>query len=171
MSDMVVSQIPPPRIAPAWRPMLVSDLDFVETLADELYPDHPESRAAFSAKLAAAPQACFIAQTPSGPVGYCFALWSARGRPPSLDQVEYAPHVRQTLHLHDIAVAPAARGHGLVGDALAKLDAVAERSPLSLVAVHGTQPLWELHGFVAASADADVLGSYGSDAVYMVREG
>jgi ribosomal protein S18 acetylase RimI-like enzyme len=149
--------------------MTAADLDFVEALAAELYPDHPESRAAFVAKLATAPDACFVADGPEGPAGYCVALWSAQGRPPKLDEPDYVPPARDSLHLHDIAVAPAARGQGLVADALEQLGRVAAGAPLSLVAVHGTQPLWELHGFVPATANADVLATYGSDAVYMIR--
>lgn len=151
--------------------MTESDLDFVEALAAELYPEHPESRAAFASKLAAARQACHIARTNDGPVGYCFALWARRGVPPRLDEAAYVATRREVLHLHDIAVSLPARGQGLVARALERLSSVANGAPLSLVAVHGTRPLWERHGFAAAQADADVLRTYGSDAVYMVRTG
>ncbi len=161
----------PPQLheLPTWRLMTAADLDFVEALAAELYPDHPESRASFAGKLAAAPKACFVADVGGRNAGYCIALWTEMGRPPRLDEVNYLPRSREALHLHDIAVSPSARGQGLVGEALLLLSVEAAGMPLSLVAVHGTRPLWELHGFSVAPADAGVLASYGGDAVYMSR--
>lgn len=151
-----------------WRTMAPADLDFVMSLAAQLYPDHPESRASFAWKLDAAPDSCLIAEREGVAVGYCVALWATCGRPPKLDEVSYAVHAPRGLHLHDIALAPAARGRGLVGAALSHLSRVAGGVSLSLVAVNGTAGLWRHHGFVEAAADDDVLATYGAGAVYMV---
>ncbi len=149
--------------------MTPDDLDFVLRLAGELYPDHPESRAAFMAKLAAAPDACRIADPGRGPVGYCVALWATRGRPPKLDQADYAHTPPLTLHLHDVALEPSARGIGLVGEMLVHLVGLAGSAPLSLVAVNGTHGLWRRNGFADATAKDDVRETYGADAIYMER--
>ena len=151
-----------------WRAMAPADLDFVMALAARLYPDHPESRASFAGKLEAAPDACLIAERDGVPVGYCVALLATCGRPPKLDEAAYAAQVPRGLHLHDIALAPAARGRGLVGAALSRLRRVAAGTPLSLVAVNGTQALWRRHGFAEAAVDENVRATYGADAVYMV---
>jgi ribosomal protein S18 acetylase RimI-like enzyme len=152
-----------------WRAMAPADLDFVMLLAAQLYPDHPESRASFAGKLDGAPDACLIAERDGVPVGYCVALWATCGRPPKLDEASYAAQTPRGLHLHDIALAPAARGRGLVGAALSHLSRVAEGAPLSLVAVNGTHLLWRRHGFAEAAVDEDVRASYGAEAVYMSR--
>jgi ornithine decarboxylase len=102
-------------------------------------------------------------------VGYFLALWAEFGRPPRLDQIDFAPTVRDVLHLHDIAIEPDFRGKGLVRKALDRLVTAARDVPLSLVAVHGTGPIWRSLGFVEQSADPDILRSYGADAAYMVR--
>ncbi len=148
--------------------MASADLDFVMLLAARLYPDHPESRASFAGKLNAAPDACLIAEREGGAVGYCVALWATCGRPPKLDEASYEVHAPRGLHLHDIALAPTARGRGLVGAALSHLARVAGGAPLSLIAVNGTAGLWRHHGFVEAAVDEDVRATYGADAVYMV---
>ncbi len=157
------------RPALAWRAMARDDLAFVQRLAGALYPDHPESDAAFAAKLAAAPDACRIAERDGRPVGYCFALRATRGNPPELDQVVYSPVEPYTLHVHDVALDPVARGAGLVGALLEHLAAVAGGLPLSLIAVNGTRGLWRRHGFVEAPVDEKVRATYGREALYMIR--
>jgi GNAT superfamily N-acetyltransferase len=150
-----------------WRPFETTDVAFAASLGNRLYPQHPESPAAFAAKFAATPQACLVATKDGERAGYCVALWAEAGRPPKLDDAGYVAARRETLHLHDLALDPAARGMGLVASALAHLRAVAGGLPLTLIAVHGTGPLWRRHGFADAPANAGVLATYGDDARYM----
>ena len=154
---------------PVWRAMAQDDLDFVLDLASRLYPEHPETRAAFGAKLAAAPEACFVAMRGAEKVGYCVALWTQSGRPPKLDDAGYVACRPLSLHLHDVAIDARARGQGLVGAALARLSSVAKDAKLSLIAVNGTRVLWERYGFAVAAIDETVRATYGNDAVYMER--
>lgn len=158
-----------PRQTPVWRAMAHDDLDFVLDLASRLYPEHPETRAAFAAKLDAAPEACFVATRGREKVGYCVALWIEASRPPKLDEAGYVPRPPLSLHLHDIALDLQARGQGLVGAALALLSSVAKGAKLSLVAVNGTRALWEGYGFTPAAIDESVRATYGKDAAYMER--
>lgn len=148
--------------------MVPGDLEYVLDLATRLYPNHPESRQSFENKLRAAPDACLLAELDGKPVGYCVALWATCGRPPKLDESAYAAIAPLGLHLHDIALDPAARGQGLVAAALLRLSRLAGPSKLSLVAVEGTQALWRRHGFVEEQIDETVRSTYGDQAIYMV---
>ncbi|MCA3261868.1 MAG: GNAT family N-acetyltransferase [Telmatospirillum sp.] len=151
----------------AWRAMTAEDVAFVAELGLAIYPHLPESVGSFAAKFAATPEACRVACDRDGSrVGYCVALWAELGRPPKLDDVAYAPCARECLHLHDLAVAPAARGQGLVAQAVAHLRGVAGALPLTLVAVNGSAPLWRRFGFSEVAGSA---ASYGADALYMRR--
>ncbi|MBL8831041.1 MAG: GNAT family N-acetyltransferase [Rhodospirillales bacterium] len=165
---MAGSQDPSSGVVPRWRAMAPGDLDYVLDLAGRLYPNHPESRSSFEAKLRAAPDACFVAETDGVPVGYCVALWATCGRPPKLDEASYTAKAPVGLHLHDIALEPSARGQGAVAAGLVRLARLAGSSTLSLVAVEGTQALWRRHGFVEAAVDEAVRTTYGQHAVYMV---
>ena len=153
-----------------WRNMAGSDLAFVDRLGNALYPNHPESLAAFEAKFRATPDACLIAEDARGmPVGYCLALLAELGSPPHLDDFSYMPRKADCLHLHDLALEPSARGQGLVAAALAHLQGIANGLPLTLIAVNGTSALWQRHGFVDAVCAYDLAHGYGKDARYMRR--
>jgi GNAT superfamily N-acetyltransferase len=73
------------------------------------------------------------------------------------------------LHLHDLALAPPARGQGLVAAAIAHLESAAHGLPLTLIAVNGTRPLWQRYGFADALCAYDLAADYGTDARYMRR--
>lgn len=151
-----------------WRAMTAEDAAFAAELGLAIYPHLPESVSSFAAKFAATPEACRVACEPDGArVGYCVALWAELGRPPKLDDARYAPRARECLHLHDLALAPSARGQGLVGQAVAHLCAVAGALPLTLVAVDGSARLWRRLGFFDVEGTA---ASYGADAHYMRRD-
>jgi GNAT superfamily N-acetyltransferase len=148
--------------------MAAHDAGFAAELGRALYPHLPESVSAFAAKFAATPEACRIAIAQDGTrVGYCVALWAELGRPPKLDDAAYAPRARECLHLHDLALAPSARGRGLAAQAVAHLRGVAGALPLTLVAVNGSAPLWRRFGFAEIPGPA---ASYGADAIYMRRD-
>lgn len=152
----------------AWRAMTADDAAFAAALGLALYPHLPESVSSFAAKFAATPEACLVASGEDGSrVGYCVALWAELGRPPKLDDAAYAPRAHECLHLHDLALAPSARGQGLVAQAVAHLLVVAGALPLTLVAVNGSAPLWRRFGFVEVAGAA---ASYGADALYMRSE-
>jgi ribosomal protein S18 acetylase RimI-like enzyme len=155
-----------------WRPMRRADLAAVAALEARCHaPLPPEGEALFAERLALFPEGCLAATDGEGLAGYAVAHPWRTGNPPALGQMLGAlPHDADCLHLHDIALAPRARGKGLVGAALLRLAAVARGHGLgafSLVAVHGTGPLWQRHGFVAAGA---APASYG-DGVIMRRLG
>lgn len=136
----------------------------------------PESAASMGAKLAAAPDTCFVACRGGHIVAYLLALPWRFDAPPCLDATECRlPGQPDTLYLHDLAVDPEARGSG-AADALVQafLSALA-RLPLpraSLIAIQGSAPWWARHGFARVPVDGALgarLAGYGEDAAYMVR--
>jgi N-acetylglutamate synthase-like GNAT family acetyltransferase len=75
------------------------------------------------------------------------------------------------MHIHDIALAESARGHGLVPQALdhaAKVARGAGLETLSLIAVLGTERMWPRYGFAPAECERAILASFGGG-VYMTR--
>lgn len=148
-----------------------ADLGFVDRLGNSIYPDHLESFAAFAAKFRACPQACRVAELGGRLVGYCLALPADDGAPPRLNQVRYAPAAPVFLHIHDVALAESARGHGLVPQALDHAAGVARGlglAGLSLIAVRGTERMWPRYGFAPAECERAILASFGGG-IYMNR--
>jgi GNAT superfamily N-acetyltransferase len=153
-----------------WQKMAATDLVFVERLGCALYPNHPESLAAFETKFRATEDACLIARDRAdNPVGYCIAVRAELGHPPHLDDTRGPPRSADCLHLHDLALAPPARGQGLVAAAIAHLESAAHGLPLTLIAVNGTRALWQRYGFADALCAYDLAADYGMDARYMRR--
>ena len=137
----------------------------------------PESAESMGAKLAASPATCFVAQRAGDVIAYLLALPWRFDHPPHLDAPDCVlPDAPDTLYLHDLAVDPAARGSG-ASQALVKafLTALTESGigRASLIAIQGSAPWWEGHGFRAAlttpTLDARLAG-YGSDVRYMSRQ-
>jgi len=114
-------------------------------------PLPPEGEALFAERLGLFPDGCLATEDAGGLAGYVVAHPWRSGNPPALGQMLGAPPSdADCLHLHDIALAPRARGRGLVDAALALLVEVARGRALcsvTIVAVHGTAPLWLRHGF------------------------
>src|SRR5690606_21655474 len=75
-----------------------------------------ESAESFLAKLEVAPEGCFVAQAQGRALGYLVSLPIAFSRPPALDARQLSvPGDVDCLYLHDLAVAPEARGSGAGG--------------------------------------------------------
>lgn len=128
------------------------------------------------AKLSASPGTCFVACNAEAIIAYLLALPWRFDDPPHLDALDCRiPTVADTLYLHDLAVAPEARGSGaaraLIG---AFVDALAASGigRASLIAIQGSAAWWTRHGFAPVAATSQLtarLAGYGKDAVYMSR--
>ncbi|MCK6395137.1 GNAT family N-acetyltransferase [Zoogloea sp.] len=136
----------------------------------------PESAASMGAKLAAAPDTCFVACRGEQIVAYLLALPWRFDAPPCLDATEcHLPGQPDTLYLHDLAVDPAARGSGAADSLVQAFLSALARLPLpraSLIAIQGSAPWWARHGFARVPVDealAARLAGYGEDAAYMAR--
>jgi GNAT superfamily N-acetyltransferase len=157
--------------APRWRAMTGEDLPAVAALEVLCHaPLPPEGEVLFAERLALFPEGCLVVSDGEGLAGYAVAHPARRGHPPHLGQaLGTLPSRADCLHLHDLALHPRARGRGLVSALVARLVPLARVAGLpllSLVAVHGTAPLWARQGFAPAGA---TLHGYGGEAVYMLR--
>lgn len=97
------------------RPMQVQDFPAVLQVQQHCYPPSLiESRDALASRHRLSPDTCWVAERPGQLLGYVFAHpWTA-GRPPSLNRpLERLPDAVDTLFIHDLALHPDARGHGL----------------------------------------------------------
>ncbi|MBS0348565.1 MAG: GNAT family N-acetyltransferase [Proteobacteria bacterium] len=158
------------------RPACNGDLDAIMLIQARCYTAIvPESSRSMGAKLVAAPDSCFVASLGSAaPVAYLLALPWHFDDPPHLDEQGCQPPVdADTLYLHDLAVAPEARGSGAAEALVAAFMAALAASRLeraSLIAIQGSAGWWARHGFAPVAmtpALAERLAGYGSDACYM----
>jgi len=160
----------------AWRAMAESDLDAVCAVAHAAFPNHHEDRAVFADRLALNPGGCFVlAAGGDAALGYLIAYpWRLDDAPPLNTVVGRLPDAPAVLYLHDLALAPEARGGGHAARIVEQLAAHAAQArwpAIALVAVNQAAPFWARLGFLPRdSADMSrKLSSYGEDARYMVR--
>ncbi len=157
----------------AWRAMVPADLDAVEALGDRVHPGLPESRAVFAERLALFPEGCIVLPGARGILGYGVSHPIRPGAPPPLDTLLGAlPLEAAQYYIHDVVVAPEARGRGAAGAGVERLLGQAARYPTTaLVSVYGTARFWRRFGFrESMSGMAEKLAPYGPDAVFMVRD-
>ena len=133
-----------------------------------------ESYQSFSVKRKAAPTTCFMALVAGRRAGYLVAVPSVAGSPPPLNSPDFAlPSHADALYLHDLAVAPAARGTGV---AVALIEAYFQAAKLAkvqracLMAVNGSGAFWQRYGFEPMAhlgSHAESMATYGDGAQYM----
>ncbi|MBF6601939.1 MAG: GNAT family N-acetyltransferase [Sphingorhabdus sp.] len=158
-----------------WRPMTADDVGAVSKLASEIHPDYPESDSVFRDKLERFPKGCFMLMDRDIPSGYLLSHPWKRCEPPPLDSL--LPVLVQrpdSLYIHDLALAKAARGHAMgeqiIGE-IVKLTQALKLPVISLVAVGGSERFWERQNFRVVDSEPlhEKLKSYGAQAVYMER--
>ncbi len=95
-----------------WRSMTAADLDAVAAIAAVGFPDHFEGRDCFENRLALNPSGSFVlAAEDSAPLGYLVAYpWTADAAPALNTLIAAIPDDASVMHLHDLAIDPAARG-------------------------------------------------------------
>ena len=155
-----------------WRGMQEGDLAAVSGIAGTVHPAYPESDEVFAERLRLFPAGCLLLEGEGRALGYAMAHPWNRGCPPALDILLGALPARpEVLHLHDLAILPAARGRGAGGQALALLAGLAGALPLSIVAIAGTATFWQGQGFRDAGDAAleRLLRRYDPAARYMER--
>lgn len=155
--------------------MELSDIPDILKIQSVCYTELvPESESSFVAKLRASPATCFVASRGGEVVGYLFSIPWHFSTPPRLDmQVCDLPDTPDCLYLHDLAIAPQARGTGTGQALVAAFLETFEDLPLdraSLIAVQGSMPYWRQYGFrsvEACEALRSKLSSYGMNVEYM----
>lgn len=159
-------------MTPHWRDMREEDMAGVLALSVRVHPGFPEGDAMFRNRLALYPAGCLVLDGAGRMEGYAVSHPIRRCEPPSLDTIlDELPRNANDLYIHDVALAPEARGRGHAARGIAALLQNARRfESASLVSVYGTAPFWSRFGFRQVERDMrEKLAAYGDEAIYMLR--
>lgn len=157
------------------RPLTPSDVEAALAIQADCYP--PAIRdgvAAFASRIEVAPEWCWAVENDGRLDAYLLSHPWPSMSPPAPDTV-LTEVVGDCWYIHDLSVAPHARGRGLTRRLLAAcLEAHPEITRSELVAVPGAEPVWSRLGWsgvneIPASLAAKVAG-YGTGSVYMARD-
>lgn len=147
-------------------------------------PAFHEPELAFATKLAAAPEACWLALVDEQPAAYLITLpmqtdeTEGALRLPTLSDTTVQPTASRPnwLYIHDMAVTTQNRGLGLSSLLFHQaLDYAQSRgiTRMALIAVQGSAPYWQALGFATDSQPAPhvaaKLHTFGENAVFMTR--
>lgn len=157
--------------------MRSEDLPQVLALQAEGYSaDLHDSRPAFESRMALSPTMNLVARRGPKLVGYLVSHPWASHAPPPVDAILPAQAPMECWYVHDLSVAPAARGTGVTQALLERGAEEARRLGLErseLIAVAGAAPFWEKQGWQAARSITPALAAkvagYGAQAVFMSR--
>ncbi|MDT0614123.1 GNAT family N-acetyltransferase [Streptomyces lancefieldiae] len=134
-----------------------------------------EGREALRSRHRVSPSTCFVLEHAGAFGGYLLALPYPLFRCPDLSLSEESaarPGDREgNLHIHDLVIAERVRGRGMAPRMQRHLEEVGRRArhrSLSLVAVHGSRPLWARLGY-RTRPEVALPASYGAEAVYMTK--
>ncbi|WP_341675789.1 GNAT family N-acetyltransferase [Niveibacterium sp. SC-1] len=152
------------------RAMRVADLDAAFDLQCKAHAhDYHEPRAALASRFKHGSASCFVADQGARLAAYVFAHpW--RGAAPALHRPLARVAVPDHLFLHDLAVAPDARGSGagrVLVDAVTQAARALGLSEVRLVAIAGADAFWLRHGWKPVATELD--RSYGVGSRLMVR--
>lgn len=165
-----------------WRPMRPEDLDEVLRIAAVAHPTLPERLEVFAEKLRLYPAGCkslapasASASAGKGISGYFFSHPWYADEIPALDcLLEGIPALTDTYYLHDLALAPEARG-AQHGSEIARFTDLHARTKgyarQALVAVNASEQYWRRQGFewVQRPNLDEKLQAYGNGARLMIR--
>lgn len=159
----------------AWRALTTYDLPAVQGIADTVHADFFESAEVLAERQRLYRNGCYLLEIGEKPVGYVLSHpWRYGSLPPLNTLLGQLPAEPDTYYLHDLALLPVARRIGAASKIVAALEkhARSEGYPtMTLVAVNGSMPFWQRHGFEIADLPElyGKLLSYEETARYMVR--
>lgn len=158
-----------------WRAMTGYDLEAVTAIADIVHPGFFEAPEVLAERQRLYRNGCYLLELGEKPAGYVLSHPWRYGSLPALNSLlGEIPADADTYYIHDLALLPVTRRVGAASQIVKALTkhAEAERYPnMSLVAVNGSIPFWQRHGFVVTDIPelyAKLL-SYEADARYMVK--
>ena len=158
--------------SPFIRPIMETDWLAILALQAEAYHAlEPESEQVLRSKLQLGPHTCLVACDGEQVLGYCLAHPWCKCDPAGLYQCYSTTAGQDTLYIHDMVVAPKARGRGIAEQFLRQVEQHAsalQAEQLSLVAVQGAERYWARHGFMPSRTSKN-LHEYGRQAIYMRR--
>lgn len=153
-----------------WRPAIVADAPRIAALARAELGDYGEAADLYAERIGLSPEGCWVLADGDAVIGHCISHPWHRLAPPAMHALlGDLPPSADCWYLHDVVVAPAARGTKAVERLLPILGDIAARRNipvLALIAVGGADAYWARQGFIAAPGGA---AGFGKDAVYMER--
>ena len=158
-----------------WRQMTAADMPQVIALAARIHIDHPEDDDVIIERRTFFPEGCLVLESGDAIYGYTLVHPAEFEMPPALNKlIGRAPRATDTLHIHDVALAPEARGTGAAQKALKIIEDTAKSNAyrqISIVAVNGTEPFWQKQGFKHHRSEKldKKLASYDGTSSYMLR--
>ncbi|WP_447727361.1 GNAT family N-acetyltransferase [Sphingomonas koreensis] len=159
-----------------WRAMTERDVERVAALAESVHAEYSENAAVFAACLCLYPAGCHVVDTGDGEIGGYLIAHPGRFDTPSVLDVplERLPEPADCYYLHDLALAPVTRGHGMAGKAVEIVVAEARRSgfdTVALVAVGDAHAFWRHQGFTPIGDGlVDAAKGYGAEARALIRK-
>ena len=158
-----------------WRAMTGYDLEHVHKIADTVHPDFYEAPEVLAERQQLYRNGCYLLELGDRPAGYVLSHPWRYGSLPALNALlGELPADADTYYIHDLALLPVTRRVGAASSIVAALTkhAEAEGYPtMTLVAVNGSLPFWERHGFMVADIPElyGKLLTYDAAARYMVK--
>ncbi len=136
-----------------WQPLLESDLDSVNEIADRIHTSLPERSEVFAEKVRLFPSGCRKLISEDKMSGYGISHpWMLYSIPPLDEFLKTLPPKPECLYIHDVVVLPEARGSGAAAHYVEYIKHLAAElgiPSLALVSVYGTDALWSRFGFAA----------------------
>lgn len=160
----------------AWRAMTAYDLPAVQGIADTVHVDFFEAPEVLAERRRLYHNGCYLLEIGEKPAGYVLSHpWLYGTLPPLNSLLGQLPAEPDTYHLHDLCLLPVARRVGAASkivEALVKHATVEGYATMTLIAVNGSIPFWQRHGFEETEVEAlyGKLLSYEEAARYMVRK-
>jgi len=158
-----------------WRAMTGRDLARMDALTRIAHEEYWEDTAIFAACFDLYPAGCHVVDAGDGALGGYLIAHPGRFDTPSVLHVplERLPEPADCYYLHDLALAPVTRGHGLAGKAVEIVVADARRAGLdtiALIAVGDAHDFWRHQGFAEIGDGlVDPAKGYGDEARAMIR--
>lgn len=151
-----------------------SDVSEILNVQSLCFPSvEPESAKSFSNKIKQSPDTCWGIFKQNKLKAYLIALPWVAGSPLNLNQEDVTCANPNCLYLHDLAVLKEMQGSGAAQTLLSCFFEALRSSSFrraALVAIQGSKPYWQRHGFqtqATSKAVNDKLDSYGTEAFYM----
>lgn len=158
-----------------WRAMTEADLARMDALTRIAHEEYWEDAAIFAACFRLYPAGCHVVDSGDGTLGGYLIAHPGRFDTPSVLHVplERLSEPSDCYYLHDLALAPVTRGHGLAGAAVEIVVADARRAGLdtiALIAVGDAHDFWHHQGFaLLGNGLVDPAKGYGDEARAMIR--
>lgn len=159
-----------------WRLMTPDDLGHVTALAATVHPDYPEETLIFAERLRLAPTGCLSLMVGGQLCGYLISHpWRGLLSPPLNTLLGALPTPADRWYIHDLALAPHARGKGYAQTAIAQAQNAARQAGLDTLTLTSTRhalQFWARQGFTPETTSAEeqaILASYDPQASLLSR--